>query len=62
MASRLTHRLTQHIPRSSIRTMSSATPRKYEFLIVVPDNPGMRAKRMEVRSYVVFFRYCFLVD
>lgn len=37
---------------SRIRTMSSAAARKYEFLVIVPDRPGMLAKRLEVRSYV----------
>ncbi|OIW23467.1 hypothetical protein CONLIGDRAFT_128485 [Coniochaeta ligniaria NRRL 30616] len=32
----------------SIRTMASAA-RKFEFLVVVPDFPGMREKRLEVR-------------
>ncbi|KAI3396920.1 hypothetical protein diail_11533 [Diaporthe ilicicola] len=29
--------------------MSSTTPRKYEWLVVVPDKPGALAKRLEVR-------------
>ncbi|KAJ6108050.1 hypothetical protein N7523_009373 [Penicillium sp. IBT 18751x] len=36
-------------PKSSyIRTMSSA-PTKKEFLCILPDKPGMQAKRLEVR-------------
>ncbi|CAN8105639.1 unnamed protein product [Discula destructiva] len=39
---------------NSIRRMASSaaaetTPRKYEWLVVVPDKPGMLAKRLEVR-------------
>lgn len=33
---------------TSVRTMASA-PRKYEFLVVVPDFPGVREKRLAVR-------------
>jgi hypothetical protein len=55
MAARLTQRLSTSISRlSNARTMSSAAPRKFEFLVVVPDKPGMLAKRLEVRSCVVF--------
>ncbi|KAL2757970.1 hypothetical protein ACRALDRAFT_2025655 [Sodiomyces alcalophilus JCM 7366] len=28
---------------------SSSTPLKYEWLVVVPDKPGVKAKRLEVR-------------
>ncbi|KJZ73870.1 hypothetical protein HIM_06763 [Hirsutella minnesotensis 3608] len=34
---------------AQIRTMASATPRKHEFLVIVPDKPGTHAKRLEVR-------------
>ncbi|KAI8725447.1 hypothetical protein NCS52_00115800 [Fusarium sp. LHS14.1] len=42
---RVTPRLT------TIRTMQSVSvpPGKYEFLVVVPDKPGVREKRLEVR-------------
>lgn len=29
--------------------MSAAAPRKFEWLVIVPDVPGTLAKRMEVR-------------
>ncbi|ODA80754.1 hypothetical protein RJ55_03713 [Drechmeria coniospora] len=43
-------RLTSLVPRlpTQIRTMASSTP-TFEFLVVVPDKPGMLAKRLEVR-------------
>lgn len=58
MAARLTARrllspLSQ-IQRPFIRTMASAPPTEYEFVLVIPDKPGpeVRAKRLEVRPYV----------
>ncbi|KAF5019902.1 hypothetical protein F66182_8086 [Fusarium sp. NRRL 66182] len=45
--SRITPRFT------TIRTMSHAVsvpPGKFEFLVVVPDKPGVREKRLEVRG------------
>ncbi|KAH7358055.1 hypothetical protein B0T11DRAFT_340419 [Plectosphaerella cucumerina] len=37
-------------PAAVFRTMSSAaSPRTYEWLVVVPDKPGTLAKRLEVR-------------
>lgn len=29
--------------------MTSSAARKYEFLVVIPDFPGVREKRLEVR-------------
>lgn len=29
--------------------MSSTAPKKFEFLCIIPDKPGMKAKRLEVR-------------
>lgn len=56
MAARLAAtRLTSHLARSQhqqIRTMASSAARTYEFLVIVPDKPGMHAKRLEVRPYV----------
>ncbi|PBP21733.1 YCII-related domain protein [Diplocarpon rosae] len=43
---------TSKIPtvRKSIRTMASASaPEKFEWLVIMPDQPGKLAKRMEVR-------------
>ena len=58
MALRLT-KLGQHLasktPSSSfrlsnsIRTMASSAPRKFEFLVVVPDFPGVLDKRIAIR-------------
>ncbi|KAL6838025.1 hypothetical protein V8C40DRAFT_231429 [Trichoderma camerunense] len=55
MAARLTARrflspLSQ-IQRPFIRTMASAPPTEYEFVLIIPDKPGpeVRAKRLEVR-------------
>ena len=31
------------------RTMATAEAQKYEWLVVVPDKPGMQAKRLEIR-------------
>ncbi|POR32414.1 Uncharacterized protein TPAR_07386 [Tolypocladium paradoxum] len=36
-------------PQHQIRTMASSAARTYEFLVIVPDKPGMHAKRLEVR-------------
>ncbi|PNY27549.1 Uncharacterized protein TCAP_02526 [Tolypocladium capitatum] len=36
-------------PQHQIRTMASSSARTYEFLVIVPDKPGMHAKRLEVR-------------
>lgn len=34
-----------------VRTMSTAAaPRKFEFLVIVPDKPGAQQKRLEVRA------------
>ena len=33
---------------SRFRTMATET-KKYEWLVVVPDKPGMQAKRLEIR-------------
>ncbi|KUI72610.1 hypothetical protein VM1G_08548 [Cytospora mali] len=38
-----------HSPQTIIRMSSSSAPRTYEWLVVVPDKPGMMAKRLEVR-------------
>ncbi|KND88374.1 hypothetical protein TOPH_07002 [Tolypocladium ophioglossoides CBS 100239] len=35
-------------PQRQIRTMASSA-RTYEFLVIVPDKPGMHTKRLEVR-------------
>lgn len=49
--------LAQH--RTSLRApffranMSSATETRNEFLCIVPDKPGMNARRIEVRPYVL---------
>ncbi|KAF3073727.1 hypothetical protein CFAM422_004336 [Trichoderma lentiforme] len=55
MAARLTARrflspLSQ-IQRPFIRTMASAPPTEYEFVLIIPDKPGpeVRAKRLQVR-------------
>ncbi|KAL6815419.1 hypothetical protein GGI42DRAFT_107261 [Trichoderma sp. SZMC 28013] len=55
MAARLTARrllspLSQ-IQRPLIRTMATAPPSEYEFVLVIPDKPGpeVRAKRLQVR-------------
>ncbi|KAK0762611.1 hypothetical protein N5P37_005428 [Trichoderma harzianum] len=55
MAARLTARrllspLSQ-IQRPFIRTMATAPPSEYEFVLVIPDKPGpeVRAKRLQVR-------------
>lgn len=32
--------------------MSSSTPKIREFLVIVPDKPGVKDKRLEVRPYV----------
>lgn len=40
-------------PSTTIRTMASDVPTpapgNFEWLVVVPDKPGMKAKRLEVR-------------
>ncbi|TQV95337.1 hypothetical protein V2A60_009630 [Cordyceps javanica] len=33
-----------------VRTMSTAAPTKFEFLVIVPDKPGTLQKRLEVRA------------
>ncbi|PWI66173.1 hypothetical protein PCL_05391 [Purpureocillium lilacinum] len=54
-AARLASRraLTTLLTRPSARTMASsaaaAAPRKFEFLVIVPDKPGTLEKRLEVR-------------
>lgn len=40
---------TPQAPLHKIRTMASSAARKYEFLVVIPDFPGVREKRLEVR-------------
>lgn len=58
-AARLASRraLTTLLTRPSARTMASsaaaAAPRKFEFLVIVPDKPGTLEKRLEVRPYVL---------
>ncbi|KAI9048680.1 hypothetical protein LZ554_007511 [Drepanopeziza brunnea f. sp. 'monogermtubi'] len=34
---------------SRVRTMASAAPEKFEWLVIMPDQPGKLAKRMEIR-------------
>ncbi|EFZ01976.2 Dimeric alpha-beta barrel [Metarhizium robertsii ARSEF 23] len=34
---------------SPIRTMSSSAPKVREFLVILPDKPGVKEKRLEVR-------------
>ncbi|OAA39413.1 Dimeric alpha-beta barrel [Metarhizium rileyi] len=34
---------------SILRTMSSSAPKVREFLVILPDKPGVRQKRLEVR-------------
>ncbi|KHN93884.1 Dimeric alpha-beta barrel [Metarhizium album ARSEF 1941] len=34
---------------SPVRTMSSSTPKVREFLVILPDKPGVREKRLQVR-------------
>lgn len=34
---------------SRFRSMATGDAKKYEWLVVVPDKPGMQAKRLEVR-------------
>ncbi|PNP57609.1 hypothetical protein THARTR1_02607 [Trichoderma harzianum] len=57
MAARLTARrlpsLLSQIQRPFIRTMATAPPSEYEFVLVIPDKPGpeVRAKRLQVRPY-----------
>lgn len=52
MAARL-QTISKHL-NSTVRAMSStaAAPRKFEWLVVVPDFPGALQKRLEVRPYV----------
>ncbi|KAH7325783.1 hypothetical protein B0I35DRAFT_421173 [Stachybotrys elegans] len=40
--------LSRFLSRAAMSS-AAAAPRKYEFLVVVPDKPDVRAKRMEVR-------------
>lgn len=53
MATSRLQTISKHLT-STVRTMSSsaAAPRKYEWLVVVPDFPGALQKRLEVRPYV----------
>lgn len=39
----------QIVAAAGFRMASSAAPRTYEWLVVIPDKPGMQAKRLEVR-------------
>lgn len=41
------------VPTPITRTMATSAPRKFEWLVVVPDKPNMLAKRLEVRPYVI---------